>query len=123
MQNHQDDPPLTLLSSLTIQVLVTGDLAYFAAILGKVNMAGGWCTWCGLSPKQWSPTDHGKGELWTLISLGMTAASFLLVTSNLVEQGCHGQTTLHLVAGQLLERLYLMEVVLKCLSKAVLISS
>jgi hypothetical protein len=52
-----------LLSSLPIQVFVTGDLAYFAVILGKVNMVGGWCTWCGLLPKEWSPTDHDKGEL------------------------------------------------------------
>jgi hypothetical protein len=32
-------------------------------------MAGGWCTWCSLLPKEWTPTDHGKGELWTLASM------------------------------------------------------
>ena len=66
MDNQDDPAALTLLSSLPIRVFVTSDLAYFAAILGKVNMAGAWCTWCGLSPNEWSPTDHDKGELWTL---------------------------------------------------------
>ncbi len=66
MRNHGDDTLLTIISSLPIRVFVTGDLAYFAAILGKVNMAGDWCTWCGLSAKEWSPEDHDKGELWTL---------------------------------------------------------
>jgi hypothetical protein len=63
MKNNEHDLPLTVISSLPIRVFVTGDLAYFAAILGKVNMAGDWCTWCGLSAKEWSPTDHEKGEL------------------------------------------------------------
>jgi hypothetical protein len=79
---NDDDQSLTIITRLPIQVFVTGDLAYFAAILGKVNMAADWCTWCGLSAKEWSPTDHDKGELWTLeaamtevrlsISLGAT---------------------------------------------------
>jgi hypothetical protein len=42
---NDDDQSLTIITSLPIRVFVTGDLAYFAAILGKVNMAGGWCTW------------------------------------------------------------------------------
>jgi hypothetical protein len=41
MKNHKDDQPLTIVSSLPIRVFVTGDLlSYFAAILGKVYMAG-----------------------------------------------------------------------------------
>jgi hypothetical protein len=44
MKKNGDDPPLTIISSLPIPVFVTCDLAYFAAILGKVNMAGDWCT-------------------------------------------------------------------------------
>jgi hypothetical protein len=91
MQN-QDDPPLvTLRSSLKIRVFVTGDLAYFAAILGKVNMAGGWCTWCGLSPKEWSPTDHDKGQLWTLEAMAEVRASIALgvtVDTSANRQGC-----------------------------------
>ncbi len=65
MKNDGEES-LTIITNLPIRVFVTGDLAYFAAILGKVNMAGDWCTWCGLSAKEWSPTDHDKGELWTL---------------------------------------------------------
>jgi hypothetical protein len=90
MQN-QDDLPLTLLSSLKILVFVTGNLAYFAAILGKVNMAGGWCTWCGLSPKEWSPTDHDKGRLWTLEAMAEVWTSIALgVTVDTLanRQGC-----------------------------------
>ena len=56
----------SFITNLPIRVLVTGDLAYFSAILGKVNMAGDWWTWCGLSAKEWSPTDQDKGEFWTL---------------------------------------------------------
>jgi hypothetical protein len=70
LRNHQDDvEQLTIVCNLPIRVFVTGDLAYFAAILGKVNMAGDWCTWCGLSTKEWSPMDHDKGELWTLAAM------------------------------------------------------
>jgi hypothetical protein len=89
--DDQDDPPLTLLSSLTIRVFVTGDLAYFAAILGKVNMAGGWCTWCGLSPKEWSPQDHDKGELWTLAAMAEVRTSIslgVLEDTSANRQGC-----------------------------------
>jgi hypothetical protein len=31
-------------------------------------MAGNWCTWCGLLAKEWSPADHNKGKLWTLVA-------------------------------------------------------
>ena len=77
-KDDQDDQPLTVLSSLHIRVFVTGDLAYFAAILGKVNMAGGWCTWCGLSPREWSPTNHDKGQLWTLEAMAEVWTSIRL---------------------------------------------
>ena len=63
---NDDDQPITFITNLPTRVFVTGDLAYFAAILGKVNMAGDWCTWCELSAKDWSSIDHNKGELWTL---------------------------------------------------------
>jgi hypothetical protein len=60
---NDDDQSLTIITNLPIRVFVTGDLAYFAAIFGKVNMAGDRCTWCGLSAKEWSPIDHDKDEL------------------------------------------------------------
>jgi hypothetical protein len=89
--DDQDDQALTVLSSLHIRVFVTGDLAYFAAILGKVNMAGGWCTWCGLSPKEWSPTDHDKGQLWTLEAMAEVRTSIRLgvtMDTSANRQGC-----------------------------------
>jgi hypothetical protein len=81
MKNGDDEQSLIIITNLPIQVFVTGDLAYFAAILGEVNMAGDWCTWCGLLVKEWRPTVYDKGELWTQaamtevkmsISLGVT---------------------------------------------------
>jgi hypothetical protein len=91
-KDDRDDPAgLTILSSLPIRVFVTGDLAYFAAILGKVNMAGGWCTWCGLSPREWSPPDHDKGELWTLEGMAEVRASIslgVMADTSANRQGC-----------------------------------
>jgi hypothetical protein len=84
---YQDDEPLT---SLPIQVFVTGDLAYFAAILGKVNMAGGWCTWCSLLPKEWTPTDHDKGELWTLATMEEVWTSISLGVTPDMSANCQG---------------------------------
>ena len=43
-----------------------GDLAFFAAVLGKVNMSGKWCTWCKLSPSEWRHAGHNCGEKWTI---------------------------------------------------------
>jgi hypothetical protein len=89
--DEQDDQQLTIISSLYIRVFVTGDLAYFAAILGKVNMAGGWCTWCGLSPREWSPTEHDKGQLWTLEAMAEVRTSIrvgITADTSANRQGC-----------------------------------
>ena len=32
------------------RLLISRDLAFFATIVGKVNMSGCWCHWCNLSP-------------------------------------------------------------------------
>jgi hypothetical protein len=91
MKENGDEPPLTLIiSSLPIRVFVTGDLAYFAAILGKVNMAGDWCTWCGLSAKEWSPADHDKGQLWTLEAMAGVRESIRLGVTNDTSAGRQG---------------------------------
>jgi hypothetical protein len=91
MKKNGDDPQLTIISFLPIQVFVTGDPAYFRAILGKVNMAGDWCTWCGLSAKEWSPADHDKGKLWTLEAMAEARESISLGAINDTlagRQGC-----------------------------------
>jgi hypothetical protein len=79
---HDDQSLLTIITNLLIRVFVTGDLAYFAAILGKVNMAGDWCTWCGLSAKEWSPTYHDKSELWTLEAMVEVSLSISVGATN-----------------------------------------
>ena len=49
-----------------LRLIVTGDLAWYAAVLGKVNMSAHWCTWCNQNGTDWSNIDHSKGEDWTL---------------------------------------------------------
>ena len=49
-----------------MRVLICGDLAFFAAVLGKVNMSGKWCVWCQLGPSEWSVPNHDTGEGWTI---------------------------------------------------------
>jgi hypothetical protein len=91
MKNDDDQSLLTIITNLPIRVFVTDDLAYFAAILGKVNMAGNWCTWCGLLAKEWSPRDHDKGKLWTQEAMAEVRLSISLgVTNNTSanRQGC-----------------------------------
>ena len=51
---------------LNLRVFITGDLAFYAAVLGKVNMAGNWCNWCDLRRAEWIKNNHTAGEWWTL---------------------------------------------------------
>jgi hypothetical protein len=48
------------------RTLTAGDHSFFAAILGKENMSGSWCTWCMLSKARWIDAAHLPGELWTI---------------------------------------------------------
>jgi hypothetical protein len=52
--------------ALPANVFITGDLAFFATILGKEHMGGIWCPWCMLSKQQWSLESHDIGEEWTI---------------------------------------------------------
>ena len=52
-------------SKATIRLFLTGDLAFYAAVLGKVNMSGTWCTWCNLRNVEWERKDHDIGNEWT----------------------------------------------------------
>eukprot|EP00978_Attheya_sp_CCMP212_P037364 scaffold175527_cov64-Attheya_sp.AAC.1 len=54
---------------IPIKIFISGDLAFFTAVLGKINMSGSWCTWCKLSPKEWKEYMHEKGQLWILDSM------------------------------------------------------
>ena len=48
------------------RLLISGDLAFFATVVGKVDMSGCWCHWCNLSAKEWSDKSYIKGMLWTI---------------------------------------------------------
>ena len=52
--------------SIPVRILMCGDLAFFAAVLGKVNMSGKWCVWCQLGPTEWGVSGHNNGEEWTI---------------------------------------------------------
>ncbi len=62
--SYLDDSPLQNrtfdehLISLPINVLRTGDLAFFLTLLGKENMSTAWCPWCILSKAQWNVNNH-----------------------------------------------------------------
>ena len=49
-------------------MVVTGDLAFYAMILGKSNGAGHWCWLCNLSKSQWQirRSERTAGEAWCL---------------------------------------------------------
>ena len=38
---------------VSTQLLISGDLAFFAAVVGKVNMSVYWCHWHNLFPFEW----------------------------------------------------------------------
>ncbi len=46
---------------------MSGDLAFFATALGKVNSSGSWCIWCDLPRKLWEEANHGGArQMWTI---------------------------------------------------------
>ena len=52
--------------SIPTRILISGDLVFFATIVGKNNMSGHWCHWCMLSPLEWENCDHDKGNKWSI---------------------------------------------------------
>ena len=44
-------------------LLISGDLAFFATVVGKVNRSSCWCHWCNISPFEWEHIHHEKGTL------------------------------------------------------------
>ena len=45
-----------------VRILLTGDLAFYAAMLGKINASGHWCTWCQSIYEVWKEYGHAKGD-------------------------------------------------------------
>ena len=52
-----------------IRVFVTGDLAFYCELVGKVHMSATWCHWCTLFKETWLDVDHVKGRPWTNFEL------------------------------------------------------
>jgi hypothetical protein len=63
------------LCDVSIRLFVTGDLKFYAQMLGHDNMSGtsSWCMWCLMAPNEWSkeivevPPNHA--EEWTINTL------------------------------------------------------
>ena len=49
-----------------LYIYATGDLAFYADVLGKPNRSTYWCHLCMLVWKEWNKDGHKKGELWSL---------------------------------------------------------
>jgi hypothetical protein len=61
------------LCDVSIRLFVTGDLKFYAQMLGRNNMSGSWCMWCLMAPNEWSKEiaevlPNHAGE-WTINKL------------------------------------------------------
>lgn len=54
----------------------SGDLAFYADVLGKPNSSGYWCHLCQLCWKEWNKRNHKAGEKWTLEKMRATLKAF-----------------------------------------------
>ena len=60
----------------SIQVFMTGDLAYQATVMGKDKSSGNHCLQCNLTVNTWSALHYTKGNLWTCTALDEAAQEF-----------------------------------------------
>jgi hypothetical protein len=60
----------TLVHAVSIRVFITGDLAFYATILGKENSSSTWCWLCMATYKSWQVVDNEYDEeednFWTV---------------------------------------------------------
>jgi hypothetical protein len=63
----------TLVLNVPIRVFITGDLAFYATVLGKEDMDKAHCHWCKLPSAQWQIYGHAPGPTWTLEELKRVA--------------------------------------------------
>ena len=71
-QIHEERLPDDSKIVLTIpkfNLFVTGDLAYYADMLGMPNSSSYWCPWCLLSRPEWQGSPDATGEIRTTKSL------------------------------------------------------
>ena len=59
-------PEFEFVKPCRIRIVMTGDLAFYAAVLGKPNSASHWCMWCQHSYSVWKEYGHEAGTKWTL---------------------------------------------------------
>ena len=58
-------------------IYFTGDLAYYADILGKPNSSPHWCHLCNLSHKEWNDVSNlKKGKLWCINTMQETYETY-----------------------------------------------
>jgi len=61
------------LCDVPIRFFVTGDLKFYAQMLGRDNMSGCWCMWCLKAPNEWKKQDDeippSYAEEWTITKL------------------------------------------------------
>ena len=71
---------LTTIPSHRVKLAITGDLAWYATMLGKPGMDSKWCAFCDLPCSQWSTVAQIKGCLWSRDSL---KAQLNIVSNNI----------------------------------------
>ena len=52
--------------SIPLRILISGDLAFFAIVVGKIYTSRKWYHWCKLSPAEWENCDHEKVAMWSI---------------------------------------------------------
>jgi hypothetical protein len=65
----------TLVLNVPIRVFITGDLAFYATVVGKEGMDKAHCHWCKLPSAQWQTYGHTPGPKWTLEELKRVAGT------------------------------------------------
>ena len=55
-----------ILCSVKCQVLVVGDLKFYAQLLGRENMSSSWCMWCTAHPSDWKYHPIPTADRWTI---------------------------------------------------------
>jgi hypothetical protein len=56
----------TIFCYVSCQVVVVGDLKYYAQLLGRENMSSSWCMWCTSHPSNWKHHPLPPLETWTI---------------------------------------------------------
>jgi hypothetical protein len=64
-----------LVLNLPNRMFITGDLAFYATMVGKEDMDKARCHWCKLPSSQWQTPGHAPGTKWTLQELKRVADS------------------------------------------------